>query len=580
MKNQGGVKLDKKYYDELKSVDYSKLESQLEHLIKVKERTGSYFYKILSIGVLALIEKEVTEENEITLILEEKITNKITQMHLKKIIKDYYEDIIRISNSYNKDEIKAMILFGDPYKYEVNADISNPEGISNLAIELLELKKEDSLLDLGSGINSFLIDAAIKKDIKNISGVEVNTENIIIANIRGFVAGTNINNIQNNILSEDFSEIGANKVFSFPPLGLRYNSLKRYLDGNENLKKYFKDSKKVVSGDWIFSIAAYINTKEPGKTVVVITNSGTWNMSDIELRKEFLEAGIIEGVILLPENLLSNTGIPVSLLILSKNNKKIKLVDASNIYTEGRRQNSLKQKDVDKIMNAYNNITDISKLVSVEDLSKDGYILNPQRYLNEDIEMENSISFEKLALSINRGSMIRSKDLDKLVSKEETNYKYLMLKNIQDGVIDSELPSLIEIDKNNERYCIKNNNLIISKNSPYKVATAKVKENENILANGNLYFIELDSEKINPIFVEIYLQSESGISQLNRLSKGTTIKNLSITDLKQVRIPKISREDQDKIVEEYENISEQLKLIDRQKDLLLDKKDRILEGVI
>ena len=50
-----------------------------------------------------------------------------------------------------------------------------------------------------------------------------------------------------------------------------------------------------------------------------------------------------------------------------------------------------------------------------------------------------------------------------------------------------------------EKYCIKNNSLILSKNgAPFKIAIADVKAGKKLLANGNLYIIELDESKADP----------------------------------------------------------------------------------
>jgi len=61
-----------------------------------------------------------------------------------------------------------------------------------------------------------------------------------------------------------------------------------------------------------------------------------------------------------------------------------------------------------------------------------------------------------------------------------------------------------------------------------------IPEDKTILANGNLYFIELDESKVNPTFVEVFLQSEVGMTQLNRYAKGAAMKSISIQDLKTI----------------------------------------------
>lgn len=76
-------------------------------------------------------------------------------------------------------------------------------------------------------------------------------------------------------------------------------------------------------------MAAYLNMNKPGKTIVLMSGAGTWNKPDEEIRQKLLENGIIEGVILLPPNLMTSTAIQLSMIILSQDNKKVRMVDAS-----------------------------------------------------------------------------------------------------------------------------------------------------------------------------------------------------------------------------------------------------------
>jgi type I restriction enzyme M protein len=318
----------------------------------------------------------------------------------------------------------------------------------------------------------------------------------------------------------------------------------------------------------------------PGKTVVLMTNSGTWNKPDELYRQKLVEDGNVEGVILLPPRLLSSTNISLTMLILSQENKEIRMLDASEIFTEGRRQNTLEPNDIEKIIEAYYNDSDISKKIKVDNIAKQEYILNPQRYINLDIGITDGIRLGDLCMSINRGAMVRSDELDTIITSEETNYRYLMLQNIQDGVVDTNLPYIKEIDERYKRYCIKDKDLIISKISPFKVATMHLKGDEVILANGNLYFLELDEEKINPVFLQVFLQSEKGMAQLNRYAKGAAMQSISIQDLKMIQIPNVSRAKQDIIANEYKSINDELIILQRQIDMIQDKKSKLLEGVI
>ena len=69
------------------------------------------------------------------------------------------------------------------------------------------------------------------------------------------------------------------------------------------------------------------------------------------------------------------------------------------------------------------------------------------------------------------------------------------------------------------------------------MAIASVKGENKILANGNLYVIELDEERINPYFLEAYLESENGKASLSRVAVGATLLNLPVEGLKKITIP-------------------------------------------
>ncbi|MFA9399160.1 MAG: N-6 DNA methylase, partial [Clostridiaceae bacterium] len=531
-------------------------------------------------STLAYVMKERQNSMDTIGYIEKHVDNEATLSFLKKVEKKYSKQIEDFSKKFDVDTLKAAALFSELKQFSKSDINYTPEGISNLAISLLSLTQDDVILDMGSGVSSFLTKVAQESKCKKIYGVEIDTNNVIISNLRCFITGLPINIIQGNIISQDYSKLSANKVFSNYPLGMRFPALEMYIKQNPKLKKYFKEAKRTVSGDWVFGMASHLNTKMMGKTVILMSNAGTWNKPDELFRQKLVEDGFVEGIILLPPRLLSSTMIPLTMMVLSQNNKEIRMVDATEIFTEGRRQNSLESKDVEKIIEVYYSDSTISKKVKIDEVAQQEFIINPQRYIGAANIPANGIPLGELSISINRGSMIKSNELDELVSTEETNYHYLMLQNIKDGVVDSSLPNLTSIDNKYKKYCINDKNLIISKISPFKVAMVHLNKDEEVLANGNLYFIELDKEKINSVFAQVFLQSEIGMTQLNRFAKGAAMKSISIKDLKSIQIPNIPREEQDLIAEEYENLSDELTILQRQSDIIRDKKTRLLEGVI
>ena len=79
----------------------------------------------------------------------------------------------------------------------------------------------------------------------------------------------------------------------------------------------------------------------------------------------------------------------------------------------------------------------------------------------------------------------------------------------------------------------------------------KDKEGKKILANGNLYVIELDEDKINPYFLKAYLESENGKAALSRVAVGATLLNLPVEGLKKIIIPLPDLKSQKIIADKY-----------------------------
>ena len=166
-----------------------------------------------------------------------------------------------------------------------------------------------------------------------------------------------------------------------------------------------------------------------------------------------------------------------------------------------------------------------------------------------------------------------------MVSDSVTNMQYLMLANIQNGIIDDKLPYLSYIDPKYDRYCLKNNTLILSKNGfPYKVAVASVSEGQRILANGNLYIIELDEDKANPYYIKAFFDSEQGHAVLKSITVGAAMPNIGVDKLKKVEIPLPSMDEQSRIAQRYQAALDEIATIKLQLEKAVSKLHHIFDG--
>ena len=141
-------------------------------------------------------------------------------------------------------------------------------------------------------------------------------------------------------------------------------------------------------------------------------------------------------------------------------------------------------------------------------------------------------------MRIGRGAPLTAKDLDQLVTQEDTGIQYLMLSDIQNGMISEHLTQLKTLEPKYEKYLAGDRTLLISKNgAPFKVAIAEVAEGEKIVANGNLFLIELDETKVNPYYLKAYFDSDEGSLALKKIAVGASIPIISAEALGKLVIP-------------------------------------------
>lgn len=536
---------------DLKEQEFTNVEKvNFDISYRMKDASGVMPVKVFGMAYLAYLVADNGIENTEELI--EYVKNELPieqSLFVREAIGDAWSVAIDIGCSYTTETLVATLLWMPTSNGRYGAEMETPESIAKLATKVLNIKN-DNVADFCSGTGNFLMEAIGCDDGSKYYGVEINTQCKEISAIRLQLISEHVTIEQGTVFDMDASK-KFDKIFCDYPWSMKVWNLAK--EKMQEFEAIIPEIKKVANADWLFILNALQHLEDDGKAVVVTTNGTTWNggISKI-IREKFVKQGWIEAVISLPGNLYSSTGIPTSLLVLSKGNKTVRMVDASAMATVGRRQNVLSDDTLAKIVDMLTNDTDNAKSVTIEEIKKQDYAINPSRFLEVEHEVKDGVPFEDLIVNVTRGAQVKANELDEMVSEEPTEYQYLMLANIQDGIISDELPFLKSMDKKMEKYCIKNNSLVISKNgAPVKVAVASVTEGRKILANGNLYVIELDQEKVNPYFVKAYLESENGAIALSRVTVGAVMPNIPVDGLKKIMIPCPNKEEQDKVAEKY-----------------------------
>ena len=147
-------------------------------------------------------------------------------------------------------------------------------------------------------------------------------------------------------------------------------------------------------GDYAFLLHGLFHLGQEGTMAIVLPHGVLFRGgAEGEIRKRLLEKNYIDTVIGLPDKLFTNTGIPVTVMILKKNRKlddPVLMIDASKSFVKEGKQHVLQEKDIAKIVDTYIDRTSepgYSYLATKKDIIENEYNLNIPRYI-EAVEEE------------------------------------------------------------------------------------------------------------------------------------------------------------------------------------------------
>lgn len=582
--NQGGKIMQLIKYEELRKQNSGRLIHSL--LDKSRGKINGEINVTSAAGLLwgayIMINNDIKAQEDLLEFIKVKFKNELTKNYLLTLfeVEENYSLIKEVSTNESEDLLLSEILFGTTnflnYMGRQKGENITPDSVIQLAVDLLDLKSTDVVYDATSGVSNFLIEASMQGDVAELYGTELNREAIILSKIKEHLLELEINIELRDTIEEIKNHPKATKVFSDSPFGIRVRDMGSSIKNNKALVNYLNDC-RVVSGDWIFAISAMLAQKDHGKTVVSMVSGSLFNEADKGIREKLIKDGRIEAVIALPSNLYSNTAIPVNLLVLSENNTSVRMINAANQFTElNRIQNHLTEENIKSILEAFTNITDISKDVTLEYFEKEDFVLSPVRYMGYLLEESDGLPLSQVTTDIIRGAMISKKELDELTT-DNSDYKYVQIKDIENGMIKKNLSNLSGIEDKYKKAFIQNGDILMSKTAPFKFAIVDIDDKEKVVATGSLYILRPDQTKIDSTYLNMFLQSKLGQEQLKRYVTGTTIPTLSVAAFNKLIIPQKDKSTQNQLAKEYKKLQEDLIFIEKQKEHLIIKQKDLLE---
>ena len=459
---------------------------------------------------------------------------------------------------------------------------STPISIIRLAISLLNIDFGDSVADLCCGGGYFLTEAYKQESTIKPYGCDNNSKSVELAKARCRAIRIPEECIEQadilNALEVEDEEflIKFDKIFSnyFMGLGLKTltNEQEKYI---QDLRKKYKFSNL----DWIYNKAICKHLNYGGKAVAILSAGSINNKRDKSIRMEFLKNGLIETVIALPERMFPYYKGLSYLVVFSHNNRKVKMVDASSIYTPDRRINTFTIDNLKEITSLVNKAegVEVSEILTSEYTS-----LDPKEYLNDDFVNKNYLPFSDYIECIIKGRILSAADMDNLVVNNfdgDEEYKLITPNDIQDSVLfDSNLyidPKKMNIDM--DKLEIRNGDIIITKGYPFKYTVADNLYYNHLYPSGNIYVIRLKENSISPYYILAFFDSKLGQKELERAKVGSVVGILSSERLKSVRIPVLPEAEVDSIAKHYSYSIKNIKHMKREIEHEIKKKCDFIE---
>jgi type I restriction enzyme M protein len=168
---------------------------------------------------------------------------------------------------------------------------------------------------------------------------------------------------------------------------------------NDPYNRFTRGTPPGSSADWGWLQHMVASLGPRGRMAVVLdtgaVSRGSGNQGsnrERDVRRAFVEADLVEAVILLPENLFYNTTAPGIIMILNRAKRhpgQILLVNASPLFTKGRPKNELTETHVEQIAAFYADWRAEEGLAAVIDqaeAARSDYNLSPSRFVSANDE--------------------------------------------------------------------------------------------------------------------------------------------------------------------------------------------------
>lgn len=290
-----------------------------------------------------------------------------------------------------------------------------PRTIVRLMVNILDPQAGESIYDPACGTGGMLLETIhhvkengsdprllkIKGQEKNLTTEAIARMNLFLHGQEDFeiVRGDTLRNPKflNSDKLETFDCVIANPPFSLKEWGHDRWSVDPYG------RNYYGLAPK-TNGDFAWVQHMFASLKENGRMALVLPHGVLFRSgAEGKIRTQLLKEHRIEAIVGVAPNLFYGTGIPACILVLRKyrlaeHQNNVLVINAEEIFTKGRAQNTLSVEQADKIYQMYHNlmsegpeaskIEGVARWVPLQEIEENGYNLNIARYVQKPLEEE------------------------------------------------------------------------------------------------------------------------------------------------------------------------------------------------
>lgn len=318
--------------------------------------------------------------------------------------------------NFSNNKASGDDLLGDAFEYlmghfatesgKSKGQFYTPTEVSRIiadvvGIDEFETKGDTTVYDPTCGSGSLLLKVAAKADREiALYGQEKDTSTSILAQMNMFLHNAATAEIVsgNTLANPKFIENNELKRFDFvvanPPFSDKKWSIGVGIT-DDNPDKFGRFTEFGVpptkQGDYAYFLHILKSLKPTGKAAIVLPHGVLFRgNAEADIRRELVDRGLIKAIIGLPGNLFYGTGIPACIIVIDKEHanarKGILMIDASKGFVKDGAKNRLREQDIHRIVDAFKNPGEESerfaRMVSTDEIIKNGYNLNLPRYID------------------------------------------------------------------------------------------------------------------------------------------------------------------------------------------------------